>query len=178
MLHLYSLVLLRDCISPETFEVVTAGEFVATPHCVRGCRPEYANGRKAACGDFTGFPDVNLPKVARISCPCFVDTHPSFELRHVTSIRCSFSVRPTSCSASGYRRVCPARRSLREAAAHCAPYRSLFQDLAFNTSGLERPLLQSTSSGRTVGVARHKFGALQIAPYRKRASSQAGTKLR
>eukprot|EP00439_Symbiodinium_sp_Y106_P035163 s1999_g4.t1 len=73
-----------DCMAiqvGECTQVVTAGEFVATPHCVRGCRPEYANGRKAACGDFTGFPDVNLPKAARISCPCFVDTHPSFELR-------------------------------------------------------------------------------------------------
>lgn len=58
----------RDCMAiqvGECTQVVTAGEFVATPHCVRGCRPEYANGRK----------------VARISCPCFVDTHPSFELR-------------------------------------------------------------------------------------------------
>lgn len=58
----------KDCMAiqvGECTQVVTGGEFVATPHCVRGCRPQYCAGRK----------------VARVSCPCFVDTHPTFELR-------------------------------------------------------------------------------------------------
>ena len=57
-----------DCMAiqvGECTQVVTGGEFVATPHCVRGCRPQYTQGRK----------------VARVACPCFVDTHPTFELR-------------------------------------------------------------------------------------------------
>ena len=134
---------------------------MATPHCVRGCRPEYANGRKAGCGDITGFPaDVNLPKVARISCPCFVDTHPSFELRQLgTSVGCSFTLLPASCrSASGYQRVCPARRSWREAAVHHVgvSFRILHSLCVCSALGLDRPFLQSTSSGRTVGVTWHK----------------------
>jgi len=58
----------RDCMAVQVGEctqVVTGGELVATPHCVRGCRPELTGGRR----------------VARISCPCFVDTHPTFPLR-------------------------------------------------------------------------------------------------
>lgn len=58
----------RDCMAVqvgECVQVITGGELVATPHCVRGCRPSTTAGRR----------------VARISCPCFVDTHPAFPLR-------------------------------------------------------------------------------------------------
>jgi len=58
----------KDCMAVqvgECVQIVTGGEFVATPHCVRGCRPSTTGGRK----------------IARVSCPCFVDTHPSFEVR-------------------------------------------------------------------------------------------------
>lgn len=57
-----------DCMAiqvGECTQVVTGGEFVATPHCVRGVRPQFTAGRK----------------VARVACPCFVDTHPTFKLR-------------------------------------------------------------------------------------------------
>eukprot|EP00913_Durusdinium_trenchii_P010455 g9802.t1 len=40
----------KDCMAiqvGECTQVVTGGEFVATPHCVRGCRPQYCAGRKA-----------------------------------------------------------------------------------------------------------------------------------
>lgn len=57
----------RDCMCVQVGEctqVVTGGLLVATPHCVRGCRPSLTQGRK----------------VARVSCPCFIDTHPVFPL--------------------------------------------------------------------------------------------------
>eukprot|EP00429_Kryptoperidinium_foliaceum_P131740 CAMPEP_0176271042 /NCGR_PEP_ID=MMETSP0121_2-20121125/45004_1 /TAXON_ID=160619 /ORGANISM="Kryptoperidinium foliaceum, Strain CCMP 1326" /LENGTH=372 /DNA_ID=CAMNT_0017611191 /DNA_START=55 /DNA_END=1173 /DNA_ORIENTATION=- len=57
----------RDCMCVqvgECVQVVTGGVLVATPHCVRGCRPSLTRGRR----------------VARVSCPCFIDTHPSFPL--------------------------------------------------------------------------------------------------
>ncbi|CAE8693924.1 unnamed protein product, partial [Polarella glacialis] len=57
-----------DCMAiqvGECLQVVTGGELVATPHCVRGCRPSHTGGRR----------------VARVSCPCFIDTHPSFPVR-------------------------------------------------------------------------------------------------
>jgi len=57
----------RDCMCVQVGEctqVVTGGLLVATPHCVRGCRPSLTSGRQ----------------VARISCPCFIDTHPVFPL--------------------------------------------------------------------------------------------------
>mmetsp|Transcript_105323 Transcript_105323/g.187213 ORF Transcript_105323/g.187213 Transcript_105323/m.187213 type:complete len:378 (+) Transcript_105323:67-1200(+) len=58
----------KDCMAVqvgECVQIVTGGELVATPHCVRGCRPSTTGGRK----------------IARVSCPCFVDTHPAFEFR-------------------------------------------------------------------------------------------------
>mmetsp|Transcript_75189 Transcript_75189/g.243359 ORF Transcript_75189/g.243359 Transcript_75189/m.243359 type:complete len:383 (-) Transcript_75189:59-1207(-) len=57
----------RDCMCVQVGEctqVVTGGLLVATPHCVRGCRPALTSGRQ----------------VARVSCPCFIDTHPVFTL--------------------------------------------------------------------------------------------------
>lgn len=57
-----------DCMAVQVGEctqVVTGGELVATPHCVRGCGAGTTNGRR----------------IARISCPCFVDTHPTFPLK-------------------------------------------------------------------------------------------------
>lgn len=56
-----------DCMAVQVGEctqVVTGGALVATPHCVRGCRPSLTAGRR----------------VARVSCPCFIDTHPNFPL--------------------------------------------------------------------------------------------------
>ena len=57
----------RDCLAVqigECTQIVTGGAVVATPHCVRG-----AAGRRGGT------------RVARISCPCFVDTAPTFPLR-------------------------------------------------------------------------------------------------
>jgi len=57
----------RDCMFVqvgECVQVLSGGLLVATPHCVRGCRPSATRERQ----------------VARVSCPCFIDTHPSFEL--------------------------------------------------------------------------------------------------
>lgn len=57
----------RDCMCVQVGEctqVVTGGVLVATPHSVRGCRPALTGDRR----------------VARVSCPCFIDTHPTFPL--------------------------------------------------------------------------------------------------
>lgn len=57
----------RDCMCVQVGEctqVVSGGLLCATPHCVRGCRPSTTSGRP----------------VARVSCPCFIDTHPEFPL--------------------------------------------------------------------------------------------------
>jgi len=57
----------RDCMAVQVGEctqVVTGGMFVATPHCVRGCRSQFTCGRP----------------IARIACPCFIDSHPTFPL--------------------------------------------------------------------------------------------------
>ncbi|KAF4721686.1 hypothetical protein FOZ63_032525 [Perkinsus olseni] len=43
----------------ECLQIITGGLLVATPHCVRGAAD---------------------PNIARISCPCFVDTSPNFQL--------------------------------------------------------------------------------------------------
>lgn len=58
----------RDCMCVqvgECVQVVTGGLLVATPHCVRSCRPSLTKGRR----------------VARASCPCFVDAHPAQQLK-------------------------------------------------------------------------------------------------
>jgi isopenicillin N synthase-like dioxygenase len=57
----------EDCMAIQIGEVVqilTGGVVAATPHCVRGPRPDFTNG----------------VKVARISCPCFIDSKPTFVL--------------------------------------------------------------------------------------------------
>eukprot|EP00985_Skeletonema_marinoi_P010126 scaffold4772_cov95-Skeletonema_marinoi.AAC.2 len=57
-----------DCMAVqigECVQILTGGVVVATPHCVRGPRAGF------------GTSDV---KVARISCPCFIDSKPSFPL--------------------------------------------------------------------------------------------------
>mmetsp|Transcript_21515 Transcript_21515/g.30770 ORF Transcript_21515/g.30770 Transcript_21515/m.30770 type:complete len:384 (-) Transcript_21515:107-1258(-) len=57
-----------DCLAVqigECVQILTGGVVVATPHCVRGPRAGF------------GRSDV---KVARISCPCFIDSKPSFPL--------------------------------------------------------------------------------------------------
>lgn len=59
----------EDCMAIQIGEVVqilTGGVVSATPHCVRGPRPN--------------FNDSNHVKVARISCPCFIDSKPTFPL--------------------------------------------------------------------------------------------------
>ena len=48
----------------ECLQIITGGTLCATPHCVRGCT--------------TGSSEHN--HIARISLPCFIDTHPSFPL--------------------------------------------------------------------------------------------------
>lgn len=56
-----------DCMAVqvgECLQVITGGQLVATPHCVRGCRPCTTQGIR----------------VARVSCPCFIDVHPDFPL--------------------------------------------------------------------------------------------------
>mmetsp|Transcript_8003 Transcript_8003/g.17842 ORF Transcript_8003/g.17842 Transcript_8003/m.17842 type:complete len:369 (+) Transcript_8003:91-1197(+) len=58
----------KDCMAVQVGEctqVVTGGALIATPHCVRGCRPNMTNGKK----------------VARVSCPCFIDVHPAFPVK-------------------------------------------------------------------------------------------------
>lgn len=62
-----------DCVAVqigECTQIVTGGAVVATPHCVRGARGGV--GRSSSSSP---------PRVARISCPCFIDTPPSFPLR-------------------------------------------------------------------------------------------------
>eukprot|EP00929_Paragymnodinium_shiwhaense_P045046 TRINITY_DN23063_c0_g1_i1.p1 TRINITY_DN23063_c0_g1~~TRINITY_DN23063_c0_g1_i1.p1 ORF type:complete len:371 (+),score=94.36 TRINITY_DN23063_c0_g1_i1:94-1206(+) len=63
----------KDCMAVqvgEGLQVVTGGTLVATPHCVRGCRPSTTGGRR----------------IARVSCPCFTDTHPAFALTAPSSV--------------------------------------------------------------------------------------------
>ena len=58
----------QDCMAVqigECVQILTGGVVVATPHCVRGPRPEFG---------------ASNVKVARISCPCFIDSKPSFPL--------------------------------------------------------------------------------------------------
>jgi isopenicillin N synthase-like dioxygenase len=55
----------EDCMAVqigECVQILTGGVVVATPHCVRGPRARQA------------------VKVSRISCPCFIDSKPSFPL--------------------------------------------------------------------------------------------------
>lgn len=64
----------QDCMMVqigECVQILTGGVVVATPHCVRGPRAGYAN---SSCENAK---DV---KVARISCPCFIDSKPIFPL--------------------------------------------------------------------------------------------------
>lgn len=61
----------EDCMAiqiGECLQIVTGGNVIATPHCVRGVSPGWTGGMEGV-------------KVARISFPCFVDTVPSFPLR-------------------------------------------------------------------------------------------------
>jgi isopenicillin N synthase-like dioxygenase len=60
-----------DCMAiqiGECLQIVTGGNVIATPHCVRGVSPNW-NGNGGS------------NKIARISFPCFVDTVPSFPLK-------------------------------------------------------------------------------------------------
>ena len=60
----------EDCMAVqigECLQIITGGNVVATPHCVRGVDPKWNEGKGR--------------KVARISFPCFVDTVPSFPLK-------------------------------------------------------------------------------------------------
>lgn len=52
----------------ECVQILTGGVVVATPHCVRGPRAGFGTHCDTAV------------KVARISCPCFIDSKPSFPL--------------------------------------------------------------------------------------------------
>lgn len=59
----------EDCMAIQIGEVVqilTGGVVSATPHCVRGPRPNFNE-------------NFHL-KVARVSCPCFIDSKPTFPL--------------------------------------------------------------------------------------------------
>ena len=61
----------EDCMAIQIGEVVqilTGGVVSATPHCVRGPNPNFNSA------DGPGI------KVARISCPCFIDSKPTFPL--------------------------------------------------------------------------------------------------
>jgi isopenicillin N synthase-like dioxygenase len=49
----------------ECVQIITGGVLCATPHCVRGC---------------TTNNNDTTSNIARISLPCFIDTHPSFPL--------------------------------------------------------------------------------------------------
>ena len=56
----------EDCMAiqiGECVQILTGGVVSATPHCVRGPNPNFAG-----------------VKVARISCPCFIDSKPTFAL--------------------------------------------------------------------------------------------------
>ena len=60
----------EDCMAVqigECVQILTGGVVVATPHCVRGPRAGFGGTSS----------DV---KVARIACPCFIDSKPSFPL--------------------------------------------------------------------------------------------------
>ncbi|KAL3798270.1 hypothetical protein HJC23_000184 [Cyclotella cryptica] len=60
----------EDCMAVqigECVQILTGGVVSATPHCVRGPR-----------SDWNGCPSP--VKVARISCPCFIDSKPTFRL--------------------------------------------------------------------------------------------------
>jgi isopenicillin N synthase-like dioxygenase len=60
----------EDCMAVqigECVQILTGGVVAATPHCVRGPRL-----------DWEGCPSA--VKVARISCPCFIDSKPTFPL--------------------------------------------------------------------------------------------------
>ena len=57
-----------DCMAVqigECVQILTGGVVAATPHCVRGPRADFG---------------ASGVKVARISCPCFIDSKPSFPL--------------------------------------------------------------------------------------------------
>jgi isopenicillin N synthase-like dioxygenase len=59
----------EDCMAVqigECVQILTGGVVCATPHCVKGTRSDY-NGAAGI-------------KVARISCPCFIDSKPTFRL--------------------------------------------------------------------------------------------------
>jgi isopenicillin N synthase-like dioxygenase len=61
----------EDCMAiqiGECLQIVTGGNVIATPHCVRGVNPDWKGGMENV-------------KIARISFPCFVDTVPSFPLK-------------------------------------------------------------------------------------------------
>jgi hypothetical protein len=60
--HMLKVNIPYDCCAiqiGECVQIITGGILCATPHCVRGC---------------------SASNIARISLPCFVDTHPSFPL--------------------------------------------------------------------------------------------------
>lgn len=60
----------EDCMAVqigECLQIITGGNVVATPHCVRGVDPKWI--------------DTKGRKIARISFPCFVDTIPNFPLK-------------------------------------------------------------------------------------------------
>ena len=64
----------EDCLAIQTGEclqILTGGIVAATPHCVRGPRPEWKG---------EGSEESSGVRVARISCPCFVDSGPTFPL--------------------------------------------------------------------------------------------------
>ena len=68
----------EDCLAiqaGECLQILTGGVVAATPHCVRGARREW-EGRGWG-EDESGAERV---RVARISCPCFVDSGPTFPL--------------------------------------------------------------------------------------------------
>lgn len=68
----------EDCLAiqaGECLQILTGGVVAATPHCVRGPRPDWEGRRRSE--DSSGAGRV---KVARISCPCFVDSGPTFPL--------------------------------------------------------------------------------------------------
>jgi len=83
----------EDCMAVqigECLQIITGGNVVATPHCVRGVDPKW-NDKKGR-------------KVARISFPCFVDTVPNFPL---LVPRGSSSKEMLDCSVKGCAEVPP-----------------------------------------------------------------------
>lgn len=59
----------QDCMAVqigECVQILTGGVVIATPHCVRGPR--------------AGWNPNSSSKVARIACPCFIDSKPTFPL--------------------------------------------------------------------------------------------------